>query len=123
MAVYRRHKCLLHPEKGYSNYGWKDFLRSGGCGLAEEAGAGGNFGSAARRARVGLAARIAGRAGFAGLTLIVFSPLLAGFFLALGRIFRDLEQGFHALFKVLLGLLSFVIFVFFGHRIPRLRLN
>jgi hypothetical protein len=62
-------------------------------------------------------ARIAGRAGFVGLTLSVFSPLLAGFFLALGRIFRNLEQRFHALFKILLGFLSFVILIFFWHKI------
>jgi hypothetical protein len=63
-------------------------------------------------------ARIAGRAGFAGPTLTAFSPLLAGFFLSFGRIFRNLEQGFHALFKVLLGFLSLVIFVFFWHQHP-----
>jgi hypothetical protein len=61
-------------------------------------------------------ARIAGRVGFAGPTLTAFSPLLAGFFLSLNRIFRNLEQGFHALFKVLLRLFSFVIFIFFWHR-------
>jgi hypothetical protein len=60
-------------------------------------------------------ARIAGRVGFAGPTLSVFSPLLAGFFLSLGRILRNLEQSFHALLKVLLRLFSFVIFVFFWH--------
>jgi hypothetical protein len=39
-------------------------------------------------------ARIAGNIGFAGLTLIGFSPLLAGFFLFFDRIFRNLEQSF-----------------------------
>src|SRR5579864_2735039 len=62
-------------------------------------------------------ARIAGRVGFAGPTSTAFSPLLAGFFLALGRILRNLEQGFHALFKVLLGFLAFVIFVFLWHHL------
>ena len=62
-------------------------------------------------------ARIAGRVGFAGPTLSVFSPLLAGFFLSLGRILWNLEQGFHALLKILLRFLSFVIFVFFWHKI------
>ena len=49
-------------------------------------------------------ARIAGRVGFAGPTLTAFSPLLAGFFLSLGPHLRNLEQGFHALLKVLLRL-------------------
>jgi hypothetical protein len=62
-------------------------------------------------------ARIAGNIGFAGPTLIVFSPLLAGFFLPFGGIFRNLEHGFHALFKVLLGLFSFVIFILL-HCVP-----
>lgn len=62
-------------------------------------------------------ARIAGNIGFAGLTLIVFSPLLAGFFLAFGRIFRNLEKSFHALFKILLGLFSFFVLICFWHKI------
>jgi hypothetical protein len=52
-------------------------------------------------------AKIAGNIGFAGLTLSVCSPLLAGFFLALvGRIFRNLEQSFSCPAQNPLGLFS-----------------
>jgi hypothetical protein len=58
-------------------------------------------------------ARIAGRAGFAGLTLSVFSPLLAGFFLGWNRLFGNLKQSLHAALELIKSLLAFDIFRLF----------
>jgi hypothetical protein len=101
------------PRERYSNYGWKDFLCARGCRLAEETGAGGNFATLDVSEALNLAARVAGRVGFAGFLSQLFGGLSFRLRLLAGAHVWNLKENLHPLLESICGLWSFSVFLDF----------